>query len=130
VLVLGDAVGAASALKMSYAAYTKGTTALLGAILALTEYEGVRESLMKEWGLSLPQLAESALTRVRQDTLKAWRFIEEMEQIAETFRSAGLPDDFHRAAAEIFRRQALFKTRDSLPSLQEIISSLLSPSHG
>jgi hypothetical protein len=35
---------------------------------------------------------------------KGWRWVGEMEQIAATFADAGLPDGFHRAAAEIYRR--------------------------
>ena len=41
--ILGDEIGKASALKMCYAAYSKGTTALLAAILATAESLGVRE---------------------------------------------------------------------------------------
>ena len=40
--VVGDEIGKASALKMCYAAYTKGTTALLGGILATANVMGVR----------------------------------------------------------------------------------------
>jgi len=129
-IVLDRGVGAASALKMAYAAYTKGTTALLGAILALAEHEGVREYLLKEWSLSLPVLAETAILRVQQDTLKAWRFIGEMKEIAETFSSAELPGDFHRAAAEIFKREASFKDAEGLPHLEDILSCLLRPDKG
>ena len=41
VIVIDDRIGAASALKMAYAARTKGTTALLATILAMAEREGV-----------------------------------------------------------------------------------------
>src|SRR5437899_1257509 len=44
--------GAASALKMAYAAYTKGTSALLIAIRALAMQAGVDKALLDEWGLS------------------------------------------------------------------------------
>lgn len=47
--VLEGAPGAASALKMAYASYTKGVTALLAAIHALAEAEGVRDALLAEW---------------------------------------------------------------------------------
>ena len=49
VCVNGDAIGDASALKMVYAAYTKGTTALLCGIMAVAEELGVREDLEAEW---------------------------------------------------------------------------------
>ncbi len=47
--VLGDEVGKASALKMCYAAYTKGTTALLCGILATAQALGVRGELETQW---------------------------------------------------------------------------------
>jgi hypothetical protein len=117
--------GKASALKMSYAAYTKGTTALIGAILAVSEREGVREMLQREWSLSQPQLAEEAEGRVRRTTAKAWRFEGEMHQIAATFAAAGLPDGFHQAAANVYERQARFKDSGELPSLVEVLRALL-----
>src|SRR6266511_1183556 len=48
--------GAASALKACYAAWTKGATALLAAIRALAEHEGVEPALLGEWKLSQPEL--------------------------------------------------------------------------
>ena len=47
--VIGDEIGKASALKMCYAAYSKGTTALLSAVLATAESLGVREELSQQW---------------------------------------------------------------------------------
>ena len=49
--IIGDEIGKASALKMCYAAYTKGTTALLSAILAAAESLGVREELYQQWDM-------------------------------------------------------------------------------
>lgn len=45
--VLGPDPGTASSLKMCYAAFSKGTTALLSAIVAAAEEMGVREALTK-----------------------------------------------------------------------------------
>ena len=49
---IGDSIGQASALKMCYAAYTKGTSALLCAILAAAEALNVRQELVSEWSMS------------------------------------------------------------------------------
>src|SRR5688572_680143 len=49
--IIGDAVGKASALKVCYAAYTKGTTALLSAVLATAESLGVRKELYQQWDM-------------------------------------------------------------------------------
>jgi 3-hydroxyisobutyrate dehydrogenase-like beta-hydroxyacid dehydrogenase len=104
--VVSETVGAASAVKMTYAAWTKGTAALLLASHAVAESEGVEAVLSDEWRLSLPELPETLSRAQRSAASKGWRWIGEMEEIAATFAAAGLPDGFHRAAAEIFRRSS------------------------
>jgi 3-hydroxyisobutyrate dehydrogenase-like beta-hydroxyacid dehydrogenase len=101
--VLSTAVGDASALKMVYAAWTKGTAALLLAIRDVARTEGVNEALVEEWRLSIPELPDQTLRAARSAAAKGWRWVGEMEEIAATFAAAGRPDGFHRAAAEIFR---------------------------
>jgi 3-hydroxyisobutyrate dehydrogenase-like beta-hydroxyacid dehydrogenase len=102
--VLSDRVGDASALKLSYAAWTKGTAALVLAIRALARAEGVEAALLEEWRLSLPDLPIQSAHAARSATAKGWRWVAEMEQIAGAFASAGLPSGFHDSAAEVFRR--------------------------
>ena len=123
-LVLDAPMGAASALKMVYAAYTKGTTALLSAILAVAEQEGVLPFLQREWELSQPSLAESSINQVRSNAGKAWRFAGEMHEIADTFASSSLPAEFHLAAAEVYRRLSEFKDVGEPPPIGDIIRSL------
>jgi 3-hydroxyisobutyrate dehydrogenase-like beta-hydroxyacid dehydrogenase len=103
--VVSEEPGAASALKMAYAAWTKGTAALLLAIRELARTEGVEEDLLEEWRLSLPDLIERSSAAARSADRKGWRWVAEMEEIAATFASAGLPDGFHLAAAEVFRAE-------------------------
>ncbi|HEY6150527.1 MAG TPA: DUF1932 domain-containing protein [Gaiellaceae bacterium] len=102
--VISDEPGAASALKMVYAAWTKGTAAMLIAIRALARAENVEELLLDEWRLSLPELIERSGSAARSADRKGWRWVAEMEEIAATFAAAGLPDGFHQAAADVFRR--------------------------
>jgi 3-hydroxyisobutyrate dehydrogenase-like beta-hydroxyacid dehydrogenase len=123
--VLGPAVGTASALKMCYAAYSKGTTALLGAILATAESLGVREALAQQWNHDNAGFAEATDQRVRGVTAKAWRFAGEMEEIAATFREAGMPGEFHLAAADVYRRLAHFKDSPATPALEDVLAALL-----
>lgn len=122
--VVGDVIGRASALKMCYAAYTKGTTALLCAILATAEVMGVRGELETQWSRDWSDFGEQAGERVRNVTAKAWRFAGEMAEIAATFRAAGLPGEFHAAAEMIYRRMAGFKDAPSTPSLEEVLETL------
>ena len=123
--VLDGPPGAASALKMAYAAWTKGSAALLIAIRALAINEGVDEALIREWELSQAGLPARSAGAVRSNAKKAWRFSGEMEEIADTFAAAGLPDGFHRAAAEVYRRMTGYKEAATPPSVEEAASRVL-----
>ncbi len=122
--VIGTEIGKASALKMCYAAYSKGTTALLSAILAAAETMQVRDELYQHWEMDEAGFAEQVNRRVTRVTAKAWRFEGEMREIAATFAAAGLPDEFHRAAAEIYHRMADFKDAET-PPLDQVLAALL-----
>ncbi len=102
-IVVSDRPGDASAVKMAYAAWTKGSAALLLAARAVARAEGVEDELVREWALSLPELEAEHARAARSAAEKGWRWIGEMEEIAATFAAAGQPDGFHRAAAEVFR---------------------------
>jgi 3-hydroxyisobutyrate dehydrogenase-like beta-hydroxyacid dehydrogenase len=123
--VVGDKIGQASALKMCYAAYTKGTTALLCGILATAEVLGVRGELETQWSRDWTNFGEQAGERVRNVTAKAWRFAGEMAEIAATFRGAGLPGEFHAAAEMIYQRIAGFKDAPATPALEEVLQKLV-----
>ena len=115
--------GAASALKACYAAWTKGATALLAAIRALATREGVEAALLEEWKRSQPDLPKRSEV-VTVQARKAWRWIGEMEEIAASFESAGLPGGFHRAAADIYRKLEAFKDGDAPPALGEVTAAI------
>lgn len=124
--VIAGEPGAASALKMCYAAYTKGTTALLAAVRTLAREEGVEQPLLESWRRTLPDVPRQS-EHAAAAASKAWRWSGEMEEIASTFAAAGLPDGFHRAAAEIYRRLDGFKDRATAPSIAEVIEALQHP---
>ncbi len=123
-IAVGDAPGAASALKMAYAAYTKGVSALLMGVRALAAAEGVDEALLAEWHRSQPDLPKRSEAAARDNARKAWRFVGEMEEIAAAFEAAGLPGDFHEAAAEIYRRLAVYKEATTPPSMADLVGPL------
>jgi 3-hydroxyisobutyrate dehydrogenase-like beta-hydroxyacid dehydrogenase len=104
--VLDDQIGTASALKMTYAAYTKGVAALLIALRETARANGVDQHLLDEWAISQPGLARTSDGAATNAGPKAWRWIAEMEEIAVTFAAAGQPDGFHRAAADVYRQVA------------------------
>ena len=122
--VIGDEIGKAAAIKMCYAAYTKGTTALLSAILATAEALGVRAELENQWSRNWPDFNEQTNRRVKLGASRAWRFAGEMDEISATFQAAGLPGGFHAAAAELYHRITQFKDDTSIP-LEEILDTLI-----
>jgi len=124
--ILGDQVGQAAALKMCYAAWSKGTTALLCAILATAKENGIWEALAHRWSRDNTGFDEQAIRRARTVTAKAWRFAGEMEEIAATFADAGLPSGFHGAAADLYRRLAGFKDAPETPTLEAVLDALTS----
>ena len=110
--VVGQQPGQASALKMAYAAWTKGSDALVLAIRALAAREGVDAALVEEWALSQPGLTDRSIEAAAGSAPKGWRFAGEMREIASTFSACELPDGFHRAAADIYDRLHAFKNKD------------------
>ena len=122
-IVVPGGPGAASAVKMAYASWTKGSSALLLAVCAMASAEGVEDSLAAEWKLSQPDLSARAEGAAKGNAKKAWRFIGEMEEIAATYAAAGLPDAFHQGAAEIYRRMAIYKDGPA-PSFAEVLRAL------
>jgi hypothetical protein len=129
VIVISGDPTAASALKIAYAAWTKGSAALLLAVRAFARSEGVEPTLTDEWQTSLPQLDDQSLLAARSALGKGWRWVGEMNEIADSFAAAGLPTGFHRAAAEIYRR-ASRERRDDDDSLEIVLSELLAASGG
>lgn len=125
VKILGEEIGKASALKMCYAAYSKGTTALLASILAAADALGVREDLYAHWDMDQENFSEQVNARTTRVTAKAWRFEGEMIEIAVTLREAGVPGGFHQAAAEVYHRMAGFRDSQGTPPLHDVIQSLL-----
>lgn len=122
-IALEGPVGAASALKVCYAAWNKGATALLAGIRALAQQEGVDAALLAEWKISLPDIPKRSEV-VTLSARKAWRWIAEMEEIAASFEAAGLPAGFHLAAADVYRRLEGFKDAAKPPALAEVTAAL------
>jgi 3-hydroxyisobutyrate dehydrogenase-like beta-hydroxyacid dehydrogenase len=122
-IAIEDAVGAASALKMCYAAWSKGTTALLLSIRALAQSEGVDTRLLQEWSLSYPGPLQQS-DKIPGVARKAWRWVAEMEEIAASFEAAKLSGGFHRAAADVYGCLANFKEHAGTPALAAVIAQL------
>ena len=128
VRTVGERIGAASALKMAYAGWTKGTSAMLRGVAALADAHGVGEVLRSEWEISQPHLTTRISSTAAAVGAKAWRFDGEMAEIAATMESVDLPAGFHEAAAELFRRLANLKHATDV-DLDAVLKELLPPEH-
>ena len=117
--------GAASALKMCYAAYAKGSIALILGVRALAESNGVSSALLDEWEISQPGLVRRSESGATATSLKAWRFVGEMHEIAATFAAANLPSGFHEAAAELYGRMAGFKHTPGGADVDTVMQAIL-----
>ena len=127
-IILPGDLTSASAIKMAYAAWTKGSQALIMAVRALATAEGVDEALLAEWGRSQPDLPKRSENAAKGTARKAWRWVGEMDEIAATFKGAGLPDGFHRGASEVYRRMAIYKDAPAPPSMEDVAKTLLKES--
>lgn len=125
---------AASAVKMAYAAWTKGSSALLLACRALARAEGVERTLLAEWALSQPALRAQSEGAAQAAALKGWRWIGEMAEIAASMDAADLPTGFHEAAATVYERAAASRSNGAAARpgagerpgpLDEVLSALL-----
>ena len=101
VQVMDAPVGAASALKMCYGAMAKGLTGLTAAMLLAAERHGIGAALHAELSRSQPQLLTRAERLLPDMYPKAWRWVDEMRQIADFLG----PD---RPEAEIWQGLAAF----------------------
>ena len=100
---LGAEIGLASALKMCYAALTKGSTAIATALLVTAHTFGVYEALLAEWQISQPDRYRTIDRQLPVMPTKAGRWISEMEEIAKTFGDLGLPSKIHQGVADVYR---------------------------
>ena len=102
VVSLTSAPPAASALKMTYAAWTKTTAALLVSIRRTAAAYGVDDDLVREWAISQPHLETAWLHARRQNHEKGWRWAYELAEVGKTFAAVGQPEGFGAAASELF----------------------------
>ena len=99
-------IGAASAMKMSYAGITKGFTALGAAMMLAAARAGTAEDLKRELLASQPALAGWLIRQMPKMYSKAYRWVAEMEEIAAFVGEDPAARQFYLAAAELYTRIA------------------------
>jgi 3-hydroxyisobutyrate dehydrogenase-like beta-hydroxyacid dehydrogenase len=115
VIVLDEKIGSASAIKMCYAALTKGLTALCTELLTAAQALGVSEALHREFQTSQADLYARMERGLPHMPPKSRRFVGEMEEISKTFGHVGLTPKIHAGAAEVYRFVGATSLADRTP---------------
>jgi 3-hydroxyisobutyrate dehydrogenase-like beta-hydroxyacid dehydrogenase len=106
IALLDGPVGAASGLKLSYAGLTKGFTALCATMLGAAEREGLAGALRTELARSQPSFLARMDRAVPEMRLKAYRWVAEMQQIAEFVGGPKDGSTIYEGAALLYQRIA------------------------
>ena len=132
---LGSEVGLGSAIKICNGTWNKGAFALYTAVMLAAEKYGFTRVLRERLPNSQAGTVEKIDAALNRLPSLSGRYIGEMEQVAETFAGKGIPAEFHKGAAEIFkmlnmtslgteRRETIDPDRDPLDLLGKILVEL------
>jgi 3-hydroxyisobutyrate dehydrogenase-like beta-hydroxyacid dehydrogenase len=120
VRVLDGPIGAASALKMSYAGITKGFTAIGTVMMLGAARAGCADALRRELFESQPQLATWLTRQVPRMFPKAYRWIAEMEEIAAFLADDTAARDMYLGIAALYDRMAAGAAKTSPAAEREL----------
>ncbi len=121
-IAIEGGLGAASAAKMCTASVRKGHQALLAHALLTAERHGVLDTVLADLRLDFPH---DDVGHAAAAATKAWRFVDEMEEIAATQAAAGLTPDLFAAIATVYRRLATSEWGARRP--EDVPAGLTSP---
>lgn len=99
-------IGAASAMKLSYAGFTKGFTALGAAMMLAATRAGTADALIAEMTVSQPLLLGWLTRQMPKMPDKAYRWVAEMEEISTFVGEDPAGAQFYAAAARFYERIA------------------------
>lgn len=117
-----ERIGSASALKMAYGSYQKLSRALAAVSHALADDWDVTPALLAE----AQRMGPGALADrdgIASSAIRGWRWAPEMDEVAETLRTAGLPDALATAGALVFRQWDRDKDDESLTT-EDVLAHL------
>jgi 3-hydroxyisobutyrate dehydrogenase-like beta-hydroxyacid dehydrogenase len=100
---IDERIGSASALKMAYGSFQKASRALAAVSHALADDFGVTRHLLAE----AEDLGRNALVDrgyFAGMAARAWRWAPEMDEVAATLRTVGLPPELVTGASAVFQR--------------------------
>ena len=99
-------IGAASAMKLSYAGFTKGFTALGAGMMLAATRAGTADALIAEMTVSQPLLLGWLTRQMPKMPDKAYRWVAEMEEISSFVGEDPATAQFYRGAAQFYERIA------------------------
>ena len=106
IAVLEASIGAASALKLAYAGLTKGFTALGAAMIGAAAREHLADALRAELARTQPDMLVRLERFIPAMFPKAYRWIAEMEQIADFASEESKGGAIYQGAARLYERIA------------------------
>ena len=114
-IVVGDVVGGASAVKMSTASVYKGSAAILLQALRAAHTNGVLEHVLADLRTATPELVSNVERRLASAAAKSGRYVGEMHEIAATQSAAGLTPALFEAMAEVYASLAVTPAAERAP---------------
>lgn len=120
--VIDGPIGAASALKMSYAGITKGLVAIGSAMMLAASRAGAAEALQAELAASQPALAAWFARMVPSMFDKAYRWAGEMEEIADFTADDDAAPSIYRGAATLYERLAAERGAADVAALRAFLA--------
>jgi 3-hydroxyisobutyrate dehydrogenase-like beta-hydroxyacid dehydrogenase len=122
VRVIDGPIGAASAVKLSYAGITKGFTALGAAMMLGAARAGTAAALHQEMVESQPQLLAWLVRQVPRMYSKAYRWVAEMEEISAFLYGDPASEDMYEDIARFYEQiadieRAECKTGDAIDQM-------------
>ena len=116
-------IGAASAMKLSYAGITKGCTAICSAMMLGATRGGTADALLQELSESQPMLLNWMRSFVTRMPPKAYRWVAEMEEIATFLQGDAGAQEMYRGIAQFYQQIAAVvaepKSGDAVAQLNE-----------
>ncbi len=121
--VIEGPIGAASALKMSYAGITKGLVAIGSAMMLAATRAGAADALRAELSSSQPALTAWFARMVPSMYDKAYRWTGEMEEIADFTRDDAGAAAIYQGAAAFYARLADDGSADDIAALRAFLDN-------
>jgi 3-hydroxyisobutyrate dehydrogenase-like beta-hydroxyacid dehydrogenase len=117
--ILTEKMGDASAVKMCYSAFNKGTQGLVLQTLMAAQRLGVADFVEQQLRASRAEALDSFLKAVPQLPPKAYRWVPEMHEIARTFEGAGMTPRLFQGQADMFELVAATKLGKETPETRD-----------